>query len=116
DICSMVKSIWVGGARFRGDRAGEDYMRVRGPLAGPAPGIHRSRRRAICACAAVFLGVLAGPGLAQSLDFWPAVFSSSGFTVPVASGILYSHFKVTTAAGPLNVHHLSVDLSNPTVR
>ena len=85
-------------------------------MAGPAPGIHRSRRRAICACAAVFLGVLAGPGLAQSLDFWPAVFSSSGFTVPVASGILYSHFKVSTAAGPLNVHHLSVDLSNPTVR
>ncbi|TMI88974.1 MAG: phosphodiester glycosidase family protein [Bacillati bacterium ANGP1] len=92
-------------------------MQVRGASAGRAPGIiNRSRRHAIWACVAVFLCVPAGPGLAQSLDFWPAVFSSSGFTVPVASGILYSHFKVGTAAGPLNVHHLSVDLSNPTVR
>src|SRR5438105_2251097 len=117
----MVRHMFYGevhmgfGARFRADRAGEDYMRVRGASAGRAPAI-RSRRHAIWACVAVFLAVPAGPGLAQSLDFWPAVFSSSGFTVPVASGILYSHFKVGTAAGPLNVHHLSVDLSNPTVR
>ena len=106
--------MWIG-TRFRANRAGEDYMQVRGASAGRAPAI-RSRRHAIWACVAVFLCVPAGPGLAQSLDFWPAVFSSSGFTVPVASGILYSHFKVGTAAGPLNVHHLSVDLSNPTVR
>src|SRR5438105_13722661 len=92
-------------------------MQVRGASAGRAPGIiNRSRRHAIWACVAVFLCVPAGPGLAQSLDFWPAVHWSSGFPVPVASGILYSHFTVGTAAGPLNVHHLSVDLSNPTVR
>ena len=78
--------------------------------------IHRGRLRGIWIYVAVFLIVLAGPSLAQSPDFWPAVLSSSGFTVPVASGMLYSHFTVTTAAGPLNVHHLSVDLGNPTVR
>src|SRR5207237_5577802 len=117
DLSFKVKCTWVRGARFRAARAGEDYMQVRGASAGRAPGIiTRSRRHAIWACVAVFLVLPAGPGLAQSLDFWPAVFSSSGFTVPVASGILYSHFKVGTAAGPLNVHHLSVDLSNPTVR
>src|SRR5207302_4687418 len=43
-------------------------------------------------------------------------FSSSGFTVPVASGILYSHFKVGTAAGPVSGHHRSVDLRSPRVR
>src|SRR5438445_9175075 len=91
-------------------------MAVMGAPDGPVPGIHRSRRRSIWAYVAAFLGVCAGPALAHSPDFWPAVLSSSGFTVPVASGILYSHFTVRTAAGPLNVHHLSVDLSNPTVR
>jgi hypothetical protein len=47
---------------------------------------------------------------------WPAVLTSTGFTVPVASGILYSHFAVTTGSGPLDVHHLRVDLANPMVR
>lgn len=47
---------------------------------------------------------------------WPAVLASTGFTVPVASGIHYSHFAVTTRSGPLEVHHLRVDLSNPLVR
>ena len=89
---------------------------MRGALDGPGPGVHRSRRRGIWGYVALFLGGLAAPGLAHSPAFWPAVHSSSGFTVPVASGILYSHFTVGTAAGPLNVHHLSVDLSNPTVR
>src|SRR5947209_12069976 len=118
----MVKR--VGSRHSRSEKGGPVSRRatrgrlhaVRGALDGPGPGVHRSRRRGIWGYVALFLGGPAGPGLAQSLDFWPAVFSSSGFTVPVASGILYSHFKVGTAAGPLNVHHLSVDLSNPTVR
>lgn len=60
---------------------------------------------------------LAGRGLAQSLPAnWPAVMFSSGFTVPVASGVLYSHFALTTTDGPLDIHHLRVDLNNPMVR
>lgn len=47
---------------------------------------------------------------------WPAVLASTGFTVPVASGIFYSHFAVTTGSGPLDIHHLRLDLTNPTVR
>jgi len=34
----------------------------------------------------------------------------------VASGIHYSHFGVTTKSGPLEVHHLRVELANPMVR
>lgn len=57
------------------------------------------------------------PGLAQGPPAaWPAILSSTGFTVPVASGIHYGHFSVTTRSGPLDIHHLRVDLANPTVR
>jgi hypothetical protein len=58
----------------------------------------------------------AGPGLAASPAFWPAVRSSTGSTVPIASGVSYTHFNVRTSAGPLNIHHLRVDLGNPAVR
>jgi len=78
--------------------------------------MHSRRLGRIGVCVACFVVVLAGPGLAGSLPFWPLVLSSSGSTVPVASGIEYSHFAVTTTAGPLDIHHLRVDLSNPTVR
>jgi len=72
--------------------------------------------------AAAWLGIagvvllLTGRGGASSPGEWPTVLTSAGFTVPVASGIEYSHFAVTTAAGPLNIHHLIIDLSNSTVR
>ncbi len=59
---------------------------------------------------------LAGTGLAQPPGFWPPVLSSTGSTVPIASGIQYSHYTVTTAAGPLHIHHIRADLDNPTVR
>ena len=75
------------------------------------------RRRSLGWLVLAVLLVLAGRGLAQSVPGnWPAVLFSSGFTIPVASGVLYSHFAVTTADGPLDIHHLRVDLSNPTVR
>lgn len=70
--------------------------------------------------AVVFAGIvllfLTGPGLANPSGNWPTILTSTGFTVPVASGIEYSHFTVTTSAGPLDIHHLIVDLSNSTVR
>ncbi|HKX17735.1 MAG TPA: phosphodiester glycosidase family protein [bacterium] len=34
----------------------------------------------------------------------------------VAPGILYSHYALRTSAGPLSIHHLRLDLSNPSVR
>lgn len=60
--------------------------------------------------------ICGGSGLRASPAFWPAVRSSSGTTVPVAPGISYTHFNVRTSAGPLNVHHLRLDLGNPAVR
>ena len=67
-------------------------------------------------CITLFLILLPGSGSASPLRFWPTVVRSSGLTVPVASGVEYSHFAVATTAGPLNIHHLRVDLGNPTVR
>ncbi len=67
-------------------------------------------------CIALLLILLPGSGSASPLRFWPTVVGSSGLTVPVASGVEYSHFAVATASGPLNIHHLRVDLGNPTVR
>jgi hypothetical protein len=77
----------------------------------------RERRRAFAWLVVALLLASARPGLAQPApSVWPAVLASAGFTVPVASGILYSHFAVTTASGPLDMHHLRVDLFNPTVK
>jgi Phosphodiester glycosidase len=79
--------------------------------------VTRLRRRfAAWTSAAVALLFLTGSGLAGTLGSWPTVLTSAGFTVPVASGIQYSHFAVSTTAGPVEVHHLTVDLSNSTVR
>src|SRR6516225_2088608 len=77
--------------------------------------IRHRHRRFLVWLVVVFL-LAAGRGLAQGpLSAWPAVLSSSGFTLPVASGILYSHFGLITSSGPLDIHHLRVDLNNPTV-
>jgi hypothetical protein len=77
----------------------------------------RKHRRTFAWFVVALLLASTRPGLAQpSPSVWPAVLASSGFTVPVASGIFYSHFAVTTTSGPLDMHHLRVDLVNPTVK
>ncbi|HKX19135.1 MAG TPA: hypothetical protein VJT33_14075 [bacterium] len=62
------------------------------------------------------LGVAAGPGIAGSPPFWPAVEASRGWLVRVASGVSYAHYSLRTPEGPLNVHQLRLDLSNPSLR
>jgi hypothetical protein len=61
------------------------------------------------------LALAAWPGQAGAPRFWPAVRTSRGTTVPVSSGITYSHFRLRTVAGPLSIHTLRVDLGNPAV-
>lgn len=75
----------------------------------------RRHRRILWLVAAALLAA-AGQGLAQVPPAWPPVLASTGFTVPVASGIFYSHFALTTESGPLDIHHLRIDLANPSVR
>ncbi len=65
---------------------------------------------------ALLVLVLAGPGLASSPGFWPAVRFSKGFTTGVAPGVQYSHYSLRTSSGPLSIHHLRLDLGNPEVR
>jgi len=60
--------------------------------------------------------LLAGPGAAGGPRFWPAVRSSRGASAAVAPGVLYSGYRVGTSAGPLSIHHLRLDLGNPSVR
>lgn len=67
-------------------------------------------------CAWLLLLSLSGWGWAGSPPYWPTVRSSTGFTVPVAPGVLYSSYRVATSRGPLRIHHLRLDLTNPTVR
>ena len=82
--------------------------------------MHRCNRRR-CRClswplATILLSTLAAPSLASSPQFWPAVRSSTGQSIQVAPGILYSRYALRTSAGPLSIHHLRLDLSNPSVR
>lgn len=76
----------------------------------------RCRRWLIWPLAALLLSSLAAPSLASAPQFWPAVRSSTGQSIQVALGILYSHYALRTSAGPLSIHHLRLDLSNPSVR
>lgn len=76
-------------------------------------GIHRTSS---VSAGIILVLLLAGPSVAASPAFWPAVRSSSGRTVPVSPGVSYSHYTVRTAAGPLSIHHLRVILGHPTVR
>lgn len=62
------------------------------------------------------LGLAAGPGVAGSPPFWPAVQVSHGWPVRVAPGVSYAHYILRTSEGPLNIHQLRLDLSNPSVR
>jgi phosphodiester glycosidase len=82
--------------------------------------VHRSNRRRrgrlSWTLVAILLALLAAPSFASSPQFWPAVRSSAGHSVRVAPGILYSAYALRTSAGPLSIHQLRVDLSNPSVR
>jgi len=46
---------------------------------------------------------------------WPTVLASKVVALPVAAGVEYRHVSMTTSDGPLDMHHLLVDLANPTV-
>ncbi len=82
----------------------------------------KNRRAAgLCAQALVvilLLGGSAGVGFSapNAPAFWPAVRSSSGWTLPIAPGVSYSRYTVVTAAGPLSINHLHLDLNNANVR
>lgn len=67
----------------------------------------------------VLVGFLPGlfPAAGEAVpDLWPAVLYAEGMGLPVASGIQYGHVDLVTALGPLRIHQLRVDLSDPTVR
>jgi hypothetical protein len=77
-----------------------------------------TRRRA----ARVFaLGLAAAVGLSVSAARgggpveWPVVFASNMVALPVAAGIEYRHVSLATSDGPLDLHHLLVDLASPSV-
>lgn len=46
---------------------------------------------------------------------WPAVLTSNTVALPVAAGIEYRHVSLATSDGPLDLHHLLVDLGSPSV-
>lgn len=56
------------------------------------------------------------PSLAGAPPFWPAIRASWGAVTTIAPGIVYSRYTVITSAGPLCIHHLRLDLGNPSVR
>jgi exopolysaccharide biosynthesis protein len=102
DRLTMRTAAEIVAGRVRRDR-GKGFVRLR-------------RRAALWACVGVALLFPVGRGLASAPGVWPTVLTSWGFTVPVASGVRYTHFAVTTSDGPLDIHHLIVDVSNSTVR
>jgi hypothetical protein len=77
-----------------------------------------TRRRIIGLGLAVALLITpVGPrAVAASPVSWPPVVSQTSLALPVASGIEYHHTTVATVEGPLEIHHLVVDLHNPTVQ
>ncbi|HLW46704.1 MAG TPA: phosphodiester glycosidase family protein [bacterium] len=46
---------------------------------------------------------------------WPVVFASNVLALPVAAGVEYRHVSLATSDGPLDLHHLLVDLASPSV-
>jgi hypothetical protein len=83
------------------------------PAARPAssPGRRTSLAAVLLLAVALVAPAARGAGPAD----WPAVLASSIVAVPVAAGIEYRHVTLSTADGPLDLHHLLVDLRNPTV-
>lgn len=82
--------------------------------------LYRRNRRRISWVSWIFalflLPLTATASLASSPRFWPAVRASWGTVKTIAPGIIYSHYTVITSAGPLSIHHLRLDLPNPSVR
>ena len=68
----------------------------------------------LCALAFV-LALLAPAALGAGPAGWPTVLASSIVALPVAAGVEYRHVSLATSDGPLDLHHLLVDLRNPTV-
>ncbi|HYM68987.1 MAG TPA: phosphodiester glycosidase family protein, partial [bacterium] len=82
-------------------------------------GSNAPRRRTTGFCLACLLVlVLAVPTVfaVSPPNVWPAVLAVANLDLPVASGVQYRHTTLATADGPLEVHQMQVDLSNPTVR
>ncbi|HYM70923.1 MAG TPA: phosphodiester glycosidase family protein [bacterium] len=82
--------------------------------------MRRSRHRRSHWCAGLWTLVVVllatGPVLGGAPPLWPGVKSSRSWTTSVAPGVQYTHFRVATSGGPLSIHHLRIDLTNPSVR
>lgn len=80
----------------------------------------RDNRRRIATLAITLVLALApagaGAGLTSPAGAWPAVLAQQTIALPVASGIQYNRLTLETADGPLDIHHLNIDLSNPAVK
>lgn len=61
------------------------------------------------------LGLVAPSARGAGPADWPAVLASSVVPLPVAAGVEYRHVSMATSDGPLDMHHLLVDLRNPAV-
>lgn len=61
------------------------------------------------------LGLLAPAARGAGPADWPSVLVSNMVALPVAAGVEYRHVSMMTSDGPLDLHHLLVDLANPTV-
>ena len=75
------------------------------------------RRRLVFGVALFLVLSLLSPGVfAQGPPGgWPAILATAVVDLPVASGIQYRHMTLATADGPLDLHQMQVDLSNPTI-
>jgi len=74
-----------------------------------------SQRCARVLAIVLVLGLFAPAARGAGPADWPTVLASSMVTLPVAAGVEYRHVSLTTSDGPLDLHHLLVDLANPTV-
>ena len=75
-----------------------------------------TRRRLVFGVASLLVLALLSPGVfaAVPTDNWPAILAAAALDLPVASGVQYRHLTLATADGPLDLHQMQVDLSNPT--
>jgi Phosphodiester glycosidase len=64
---------------------------------------------------ALGLGLLVPAARGAGPEDWPVVFTSNVIGLPVAAGIQYRHVSLATSDGPLDLHHLLVDLASPSV-
>jgi len=81
-----------------------------------SPGQRTLPRTARVLAIALVLGLFAPAARGASPADWPAVLAENVVTLPVAAGVEYRHVSMATTGGPLDLHHLLVDLRNSTVR